>query len=298
LTDVAEDYVHFNLTRTDPRLKFLAFWAHGNDYQPDEDNGGNGENGLQQMLLQAVGKKLLLFPAWPKDWDVDFKLNAPFQTTVQGKFEHGKLIELVVTPPERKADVIDMSTRVVAVSPPTQDVGSTADNVNVIFASSDPIIPIKQTSKGDPNILAEGNEAQDLAAAIDGNLDSKYLNRAQDADGFNPHGDNTGFVISPSGTFPVTKIQFATANDVPDRDPLSITVEGSNDANAAEAHGNGFTLLYEGPTGLAHDPGRKQWGPVIQFQNNTSYKTYRVLVTQARGDSADAVQFSEIKMGN
>jgi len=33
------------------------------------------------------------------------------------------------------------------------------------------------------------------------NLDSKYLNRAQDADGFNPCGDNTGFVISPSGTF-------------------------------------------------------------------------------------------------
>ena len=298
LTDVAENYVHFNLTRTDPRQKFLAFWAHGHDYQPDEDNGGNGENGLQQMLLQAVGKKLLLFPAWPKDWDVDFKLNAPFQTTVQGKFEQGKLVDLVVTPPERKADVIDMSTREVPAPPPVQAVGSTSDSVNLVFAALDPIAPIKQTTKGNPNVLAEGNEAQDLAAAIDGNLDSKYLNRAQDAGGFNPHGDNTGFVISPSGTFPITKIQFATANDMPDRDPLSITVEGSNDANATDAQGNGFVLLYEGPTGLANDPGRKQWGPVIQFQNTTSYKTYRVLVTQTRGDNADAVQFSEIKMGN
>ncbi len=117
LTDVAEDNVHFNLTRTDPHLKFLAFWAHGHDYMPDEDNGGNGENGLQQMLLQAIGKKLLLFPAWPKEWDVDFKLNAPFQTTVQGKFEQGKLVDLVVTPPDRKADVIDMSTRAVPVPP-------------------------------------------------------------------------------------------------------------------------------------------------------------------------------------
>jgi len=121
LTDVAEDYVHFNLTRTDPRLKFLAFWAHGNDYQPDEDNGGNGENGLQQMLLQAVGKKLLLFPAWPREWDVDFKLNAPFRTTVQGRFVHGKLVDLVVTPPERKADVIDMSTGVVPASTPIEN---------------------------------------------------------------------------------------------------------------------------------------------------------------------------------
>jgi alpha-L-fucosidase 2 len=111
LTDVAKSYVHFNLVRSDPHQKFLAFWAHGNDYMPDEDNGGNGENGLQEMLLQPVGKKLLLFPAWPSDWDVDFKLNAPFQTTVQGSFKGGKLVDLVVTPPARKADVIDMSAR-------------------------------------------------------------------------------------------------------------------------------------------------------------------------------------------
>jgi len=108
LTDVAEDYVHFNFTRTEPSLKFPAFWAEGNDYKPDEDNGGNGENGLQQMLLQAVDKKLLLFPAWPKDWDVDFKLNAPFNTTVQGKLIHGKLTDLVVTPASRMKDVVNM----------------------------------------------------------------------------------------------------------------------------------------------------------------------------------------------
>jgi hypothetical protein len=93
-------------------------------------------------------------------------------------------------------------------------------------------------------------------------------------------------------------VQFATGNDVPDRDPLSITVEGSNDPNASAAQGNGFTLLYEGPVGLANDPGRKAWGPVIKFANSTAYKTYRVLVTETRGDSADAVQYSEVKLGN
>ncbi len=298
LTDVAEDYVHFNFTRTDPRLKFLAFWAHGNDYQPDEDNGGNGENGLQQMLLQAVGKKLLLFPAWPRDWDVDFKLCAPFKTTVQGKFEHGKLVNLVVTPSARAADVIDMSTRVASGPPPIENVGSTTDSVNLVFASSDHVAPVKQTAKGQPNVLAEASEITGLADAIDGSLDSKYSNRAQDVGKDNPHGDNTGFVISPSGTFPVTKIQFATANDVPDRDPVRVTVEGSNAPDALEAQGNGFILLYEGPTGLGNDPGRKQWGPVIRFSNDTPYKTYRVLVTQVRGDNADALQFSEIKLGN
>jgi hypothetical protein len=107
-TDVAKDYVTFNFTRKDPALKFPAFWAAGNDYMPDEDNGGNAENGLQQMLMQADGKEILLFPAWPNNWDVDFKLNAPFNTTVQGKFEHGKLTNLVVTPASRKADIVDM----------------------------------------------------------------------------------------------------------------------------------------------------------------------------------------------
>jgi alpha-L-fucosidase 2 len=95
------------LTRKDPGLKFPAFWAAGHDYMPDEDNGGNGEKGLQQMLLQTDGRKLLLLPAWPKDWDADFKLHAPYHTTIEGKVRNGQLTELVVTPASRRADVID-----------------------------------------------------------------------------------------------------------------------------------------------------------------------------------------------
>ncbi|HKB45473.1 MAG TPA: DUF5703 domain-containing protein [Chitinophagaceae bacterium] len=109
LTDVAKTYVAFNLTRKDPALKFPAFWVRGHDYMPDQDNGGNGEHGLQEMLMQTDGKKIMLLPAWPKEWDTDFKLNAPYNTTVQGKIKDGKLTELVVTPASRKADVIDMS---------------------------------------------------------------------------------------------------------------------------------------------------------------------------------------------
>jgi hypothetical protein len=297
LTDVAVDYVHFNLTRTDPRLKFWAFWAHGADYMPDEDNGGNGENGLQQMLLQPVGRKLLILPAWPKDWDVDFKLNAPFRTTVQVSYRGGKVVNLVVNPPERKADVIDMSTRVISIPPPAPNAGGATESVNSIIAPQDPIVALKQTAKGQPNTLADTGDGYGVAAAIDGNLDTKYFNTGQDADGFNPRGDNTGFVVTPRVTGVVTAVQFATANDRPDRDPLSITIEGSNIPNASNAQGNGFTLVYEGPTGLANDPGRKHWGPVIHFQNAAAYKTYRILVTETRGDSTDAVQYSAVRLG-
>ena len=109
LSDVAKTYVSFNFARKDPYLKFPAFWDEGHDYMPDEDNGGNGENGLQNMLMQTDGKKILLLPAWPKEWNAEFKLNAPYQTTVQGRVQDGKLVNLVVTPTSRKKDVIDMS---------------------------------------------------------------------------------------------------------------------------------------------------------------------------------------------
>jgi hypothetical protein len=65
--------------------------------------------GLQQMIMQTDGKKILLLPAWPKEWEGDFKLNAPYMTTVQGTISHGKIINLIVTPKERAADIIDMS---------------------------------------------------------------------------------------------------------------------------------------------------------------------------------------------
>jgi hypothetical protein len=107
--DVAKEYVSFALTRKDPTLKFPAFWDKGNDYTPDEDNGGNGENGLQQMLMQVNGKKIMLLPAWPAGWDADFKLNAPYNTTVEGRVENGKLINLKVSPESRMADVTDMT---------------------------------------------------------------------------------------------------------------------------------------------------------------------------------------------
>ncbi|WP_184543751.1 DUF5703 domain-containing protein [Mucilaginibacter sp. FT3.2] len=106
---VAKDYVSYAFARKDPGLKFPAFWDKGNDYGPDEDNGGNGENGLQQMLMQADGKKIMLLPAWPAGWDASFKLNAPYNTTVEGKVINGKLTGLKVSPASRMADVVDMS---------------------------------------------------------------------------------------------------------------------------------------------------------------------------------------------
>lgn len=106
LTEVAKEKTVFDLTNKDPRLKFPAFWDKAHDYMPDEDNGGNGENGLQQMLMYVDGKTIILLPAWPKAWNVSFKLHAPYNTTVQGTVKEGKITNLIVTPVSKKVNVI------------------------------------------------------------------------------------------------------------------------------------------------------------------------------------------------
>ena len=105
LTDLAKKDVTFNLTRSDPRLRFPAFWARGHDYMPDEDNGGNGQLGLQKMLMQCDGRRILLLPAWPAAWEADFRLHAPDQTIVEGHVKAGRITALQVTPAARRADV-------------------------------------------------------------------------------------------------------------------------------------------------------------------------------------------------
>jgi hypothetical protein len=88
--------------------RFPAFWGPGYDWTPDHNWGGSGMIGLQEMLLQTDGKKILLFPAWPKDQDVHFKLHAPYNTTVEASVINGQVQSLIVIPEARKQDVINL----------------------------------------------------------------------------------------------------------------------------------------------------------------------------------------------
>ncbi|WP_313516120.1 DUF5703 domain-containing protein [Sphingobacterium sp.] len=86
--------------------RFPTFWGPGHDWVPDHNWGGSGMIGLQEMIIQTVGNDLLILPAWPKEWDVNFKLHAPENTIVEGIYHNGKLEKLVVTPEIRKKDVV------------------------------------------------------------------------------------------------------------------------------------------------------------------------------------------------
>ncbi|MDD5705747.1 MAG: DUF5703 domain-containing protein [Kiritimatiellae bacterium] len=89
--------------------RFPAFWTGGGcNWIPDMDHGNSVSMGFQTSLLQTDDGKIYLFPAWPKDWDVEFKLHAPANTTVECVYRGGKVERLVVTPESRASDVVNL----------------------------------------------------------------------------------------------------------------------------------------------------------------------------------------------
>ena len=103
---MTEEAADFNTRKLqDSERRFPTFWGPGHDWVPDHNWGGSGMIGLQEMLMQTIGDKIILFPAWPKEWDVDFKLRAPKNTSVECRFEKGKITHLKVLPESRSKDV-------------------------------------------------------------------------------------------------------------------------------------------------------------------------------------------------
>jgi alpha-L-fucosidase 2 len=102
LDDEAKAAVVANAHSNSKGFRFPATWGPNYDWIPDQCHGNVTMIALQRMLLQCEGDRMLLLPAWPQTWDAEFKLHAPYQTTVEGVIRDGKLIEYKVTPESRK----------------------------------------------------------------------------------------------------------------------------------------------------------------------------------------------------
>ena len=119
-------------------MRFPAFWnTYTFCHTPDMDHGGSGMVQLQDMLMQTPpvspqeyqrGErgKILLTPAWPADWNCDFKLHAPYETTVEGRVENGEVVVVKVTPQSRLKDVEIIPLQKVAISPVSLNKPATA----------------------------------------------------------------------------------------------------------------------------------------------------------------------------
>ena len=106
MTDEAARILRVKCANSHSAYRWPATWGPNFDWLPDQDHGSNLLLTTQLMLLQADGDKIRVLPAWPKTWDVHFKLHAPRQTVVECVYRGGKVEKLIVTPESRRADVV------------------------------------------------------------------------------------------------------------------------------------------------------------------------------------------------
>ena len=106
LPDDVRDILLKNVANANPNFRFPVMWGPNYDWVPDQDHGSNLMATLQLACLQADGGKIHVFPAWPRQWNVRFRLHAPDRTVVEGVFRGGKVESVRVEPPARRADVV------------------------------------------------------------------------------------------------------------------------------------------------------------------------------------------------
>jgi alpha-L-fucosidase 2 len=91
-----------------PGFRFRYFSAEdGMADEPALEFFSNLQAGVQFALLQTgENGTAVVLPGWPCEWDAHFKLRAPENTTVEGVWRAGRLVNLTVLPTSRAPFVI------------------------------------------------------------------------------------------------------------------------------------------------------------------------------------------------
>jgi len=141
------------------------------------------------------------------------------------------------------------------------------------------LAPTDVTQPGDPIVGTSNNTpgSEGVGNAID-NTDNKYLNFDR---------LNTGFTVTPAvgGTL-VTGLTLKSANDAPERDPATYTLEGSLDGVSFYPIASGsvpaFTARFQ----------RKY----IFFPNARAFKAYRLIFPDVAGPGGNSMQIAEVEL--
>ncbi len=140
-----------------------------------------------------------------------------------------------------------------------------------IFAPGMTITQVNPSSPASP-------ASEDVTKVIDGSTGTKYLN-------FNK--TNTGFTVNTGSNSIVRTIAITTANDAPERDPVSYTLEGSN-------NGTSWSSITSGSVACTT---ARQYTRSFPIANSTSYSYYRVVFpTVCTPGTANSMQVAEVQL--
>jgi len=109
LTDIAKDQLIARIGNTNPKYKFVSYYGPNFDWTPDQCHGGNIMTTIQEMVMQCYDSSIYLLPAFPKDWNVCFKLAVPGKTFVSGEYSDGKWISEPKTEKQSGHSIIKMN---------------------------------------------------------------------------------------------------------------------------------------------------------------------------------------------
>lgn len=84
LIEDARKIVISNYTHKNNRFRFPAFWGPNYDWVPDQDHASVTSRTLQNMIVQNDENNIYLLPAWPDDWNVEFKISLPGKIQLVG----------------------------------------------------------------------------------------------------------------------------------------------------------------------------------------------------------------------
>ncbi|MBO4716032.1 MAG: hypothetical protein J5672_08025, partial [Verrucomicrobia bacterium] len=127
--------------------------------------------------------------------------------------------------------------------------------------------------------------------ALDGDVNTKYLNRDV---------NRPGFIVTPkAGKTVVKSMKFWTANDADDRDPKSWELYGTNEEikSTDKSYGTDeeWTLIASGDVALPAT--RYAEGPLLAFDNSVSYASYKLIFPTLKGTTlfqiADTLFYSD-----
>jgi hypothetical protein len=149
--------------------------------------------------------------------------------------------------------------------------------------------------KGVPDELRDGSVAgwpdgEYPGLAVDDDVSTKFLH-------FKGELEPTGIQVEPAfGASVVTGLTFTTANDAPERDPISFELSGSNDSIDGP-----YTLIASGD--IVDFAMEVEWprftmnATPIAFENDAAYTYYQIMFPAVRdAASANSMQIAEVEL--
>lgn len=141
------------------------------------------------------------------------------------------------------------------------------------------LAPTDVTQPSDPIVATSNNSpgSEGVRNAID-NQPTKYLNFDR---------LNTGFTVTPAvGPTLVSGLTLTSANDAPERDPASYTLEGSLDGTTFFPIASGSVPAF--PT--------RFYKNYIFFSNSRAFRAYRLIFPTVVGPGGNSMQISEVEL--